>query len=278
LWRRMPRTGIAFLVGAVAICGLPPLNGLVSELFIYLGLFRAAVTTEGASWLIAMMAAASLALVGALALACFAKAFGAVFLGMPRSPDGANAHEVGKRMLAPMAVLGACCVGIAVGIPLLAPVLDAAAATWSGVPEASLDTFAPLVMIAVANGAVLVIVCMWIARARRPLPAEVGTWDCGYAAPSPQMQYTSSSFADMLVRLMSWALRPARHATPIIDPFPQHARFESHVPDTVLDRGVRPLFRIVGRVADRARMIQAGRIHLYLLYILATLLVLLLWR
>src|SRR5205823_10577679 len=69
LWRKMPRTGLAFLVGAVAICGLPPLNGLVSELFVFLGLFRAAVVAGGSAWLVAMLAAAALALVGALALA-----------------------------------------------------------------------------------------------------------------------------------------------------------------------------------------------------------------
>ena len=277
LWRRMPRTGFAFLVGAVAICGLPPLNGLVSELLIYLGLFRAAAMNDGSSWLVAMMAAAALAFVGALALACFVKAFGAVFLGTARSEDGAAAHEVGGRMLVPMAVLGVCCVGIAVGIPLLAPALDEAARAWSATNQ-SLDAVAPLLMIAVANGVLLVVSCMWIARASRPQPAEVGTWDCGYAAPSARMQYTSSSFAEMLVRLMSWALRPARHARAITETFPAHATFESHVPDTVLDRGVRPLFRLVGRIADRLRPIQAGRIHLYLLYILATLLVLLLWR
>ena len=92
------------------------------------------------------------------------------------------------------------------------------------------------------------------------------------------MQYTSSSFADMLVRLLAWALRPERHAPTITEPFPQRATFASHVPDTVLDRGVRPVFGLFGRAAMRLRPFQSGSIHFYLLYILATLLVLLLWR
>jgi hypothetical protein len=138
--------------------------------------------------------------------------------------------------------------------------------------------FAPVVMLSVANAALLIVLCMWFARAARPRPAEVGTWDCGYAAPSARMQYTSSSFADMLVRLMAWALRPSRHEPAIKDYFPKQAEFESHVPDTVLDRGVRPLFRFVGGLADRVRKIQTGRIHIYLVYVLATLVVLLLWR
>src|SRR5204862_751306 len=87
LWRRMPRTGLALLVGAVAICGLPPLNGLISELLVYLGLYRAGVG-KGGPWLAGALAAPALALIGALAVACFVKVFGAVFLGQARAPDG----------------------------------------------------------------------------------------------------------------------------------------------------------------------------------------------
>jgi len=278
LWRRMPRTGMSFLIGAVAICGLPPLNGFISELFIFLGLFRAAMLLGGPTWLVAMLAAAALSLVGALALACFVKAFGAVFLGLPRSSDGATAHEVGKRMRMPMATLALGCIAIAVGPAVLAPILDDATKAWLGHGATPLELAAPTLTIAIANGALLIVLAIFLRRAARPKPAEVGTWDCGYAAPRARMQYTSSSFADMLVRLFAWALRPARHAPKFTEYFPQQAAFDSHVPDTVLDRGVRPLFRIVGRVADRVRMLQAGRIHLYLLYILATLLVLLLFR
>jgi hydrogenase-4 component B len=92
------------------------------------------------------------------------------------------------------------------------------------------------------------------------------------------MQYTSSSFAEMLVRLLGWALRPWRHAPAFPEPFPPRAAFASHVPDTVLDRGVRPIFSFIGRAALRLRPFQGGSLHWYLVYILATLLVLLLWR
>jgi hydrogenase-4 component B len=92
------------------------------------------------------------------------------------------------------------------------------------------------------------------------------------------MQYTSSSFADSLVRLFGWALRPDRHAPRLQGAFPTAARFESHVPDAVLDRGLVPGFALAGRWLGRLRPIQQGSVHLYLLYILATLLALLLWR
>jgi len=281
LWRRMPRTGLAFLVGAVAICGLPPLNGLVSELLVYLGLFRAAIGGGGLIWLVAMLAAAALAMLGALALACFVKAFGAIFLGAPRTSDVDRAREVGPAMWAPMAALAGLCLFVGVGAPVIAPLLDRAVAAWLGGAAPELGGAAPLTAVAITGGALLAALAVvggWLARRTRGAPAGLATWDCGYAAPSPRMQYTSSSFAEMLVRMLSWALRPDRHAPALREPFPSAATFASHVPDTVLDRGVRPVFTLIERVGGRLRRLQRGSIHLYLLYIVATLLVLLLWR
>jgi hypothetical protein len=112
----------------------------------------------------------------------------------------------------------------------------------------------------------------------RGVPSNIATWGCGYAAPSARMQYTSSSFAELLVGLLSWALRPNLHPPRLEGPFPKGAAFHSHVPDTVLDRAVLPTFSAIGRVFERLRPIQRGSIHLYLAYILGTLIVLLLWR
>jgi hydrogenase-4 component B len=283
LWRRMPRTGLAFLVGAVAICGLPPLNGLVSELLIYLGLFRLAVAGHGA-WLVGALAAPALALVGALAVACFVKVFGAVFLGQPRSPAPLRAHEAGRAMLAPMAVLAAGCAFIGLGAPLLSGALDAAVATWSSAtPLPALGRIAPLVWVSATSAGLLIVLVAagaWIARRARAgaAPGEVGTWDCGYAAPAASMQYTSSSFAGTLVGLLAIVLRPDSHPPRLQEaPFPRAAAFHSHVPDAVLDRAVVPIFALAGRLFARLRPIQHGSVHLYLLYILGAVVVLLLW-
>lgn len=284
LWRRMPRTGLAFLVGAVAICGLPPLNGLVSELLIYLGLFRTAAE-RGGPWLAGALAAPALALVGALAVGCFVKVFGAVFLGMARSPDGDGAREPGPAMLAPMAILGAACLFIGLGAPLVSRALDAAVVAWTGTsaaPAPALHRIAPLLWLSATSAALLVAVgvlgARLAARTRARTAAQPGTWDCGYAAPTARMQYTSSSFAGMLVGLLGWALRPSVRAAQLHGPFPAPASFHSDVPDTVLDRGIRPVFARAGRLAAWLRPIQRGNVHLYLLYILGTLIALLLWR
>jgi hydrogenase-4 component B len=279
LLRRMPRTGFAFVVGAVAICGLPPLNGLVSELFVYLGLFRVAAG-GGGPWLAGALAVPALAFVGALAVACFVKVFGAVFLGQGRSSDVERAQESGPAMLVPMAVLGALCLAIGVGAPLVAHLLEPAIGTWSGgIAAAELGHVAPLAWISLTSVAVAggVVAVWWWMRGRSRGPRAVGTWDCGYARPSPRMQYTSSSFAQMIVRFLSGALRPGMHSPAIRGSFPRPASFRSHVPDAVLDRLVRPTFSLAGRQFARLRPIQRGNTHLYLLYILGALLALLLW-
>jgi hydrogenase-4 component B len=282
LWARMPRTGFAFLVGAVAICGLPPLNGLVSEILIYLGLFRAAAL-GGGPWLTAALGATSLALIGALALACFVKVFGAVFLGQPRTGDVERAHDPGRAMLVPMGVLAAGCVLIGLGAPLVAVVLDAAVVDFGGVTAPALVRVAPLGWVGIAHVALLVALVAggwWLAaRARRrAAPGEIGTWDCGYAAPSPRMQYTSSSFAQLLVSLFGWALRPAVHRTRVSGTFPGPSSFHSHVPDVVLDRAIVPIVTRARIALTWLHPMQRGSVHLYLAYVLITVVALLFWR
>jgi len=283
LLRRMPLTGLAFLVGAVAICGLPPLNGLISELFVYLGLFRTA-TLNDPTWLAGGLAAPALALIGALAVACFVKVFGVVFLGQPRTPDVSLAHEAGPLMLVPMALLAATCVFIGVGAPLVAPVLDAAVAAWVGTAAAPLPTLgelAPLLPVSAISAVLLVAILLagaWIVRASRATPPpELGTWDCGYASPSPRMQYTASSFADLIVDLTGWVLRPLSHVPRLDRVFPSDASFHSHVPDIVLDKMLIPAFSIIRRIMTWLHLIQHGKLHIYLLYILGIVIALLFW-
>jgi hydrogenase-4 component B len=118
-----------------------------------------------------------------------------------------------------------------------------------------------------------------VAAARWTRPAtRTTTWDCGYAASSPRIQYTASSFAQTLVRLFRWAVHPKEHRPNLSGPFPAAGeRFESHAPDPVLDRILRPGLTRVRSLLGRTHAIQAGRIQAYLLYIVVTLVVLLAW-
>ena len=103
------------------------------------------------------------------------------------------------------------------------------------------------------------------------------TWDCGYAASNPRMQYTASSFADGLVAGLDWVLWPRSLGGKVAGNFPVDRPFESHVPDPVLDRLADPVFRTLSLGASLLRFLQSGQLHIYLLYVLLTLLALLLW-
>ncbi|WP_305046771.1 proton-conducting transporter transmembrane domain-containing protein [Geoalkalibacter sp.] len=281
LLKRQPWTGALFLGGAVAISGLPPFNGFISEWLLYLGAFGAA-QAKGPGPTAALLVAPALALIGALALACFVKVFGVTFLGAPRSPQAQAAHEAPPLMLAPMLALLLACAWIGLLPQTLAPLLEQAVGLWSAAPGASAGLGAPLAPLGWVSAlawTLLLALCLgvWWLRRRAKGAASAETWGCGFARPSARMQYTASSFADFLVRLLRFGLWSKRHGAEVrgLHPAPQH--FASHTPDLVLDGGLRPAFAGTAWLFRRLRsLIQNGLSACYLLYVALTLIVLLL--
>lgn len=289
LGARMPRTALAFAAGAAAICGLPPLNGFVSEWLVYLGLASAAVGERVPDAALSALAAAALALVGGLAVACFVKAFGAVFLGSARGRDGEGSSDGSRLLTLPMGGLALLCALIGLSPRFLAAPLGRVvrSAAPGTVPEiGSAAPLGTLTLVAWAAAACLLAGAGAALALRRRGASRPGpTWDCGYAEPTARMQYTSSSFAGTLVGIFQAVLRPRRHARrPAADEpvtgrwlFPEAARFESHVPDTVFEALVSPVVGLADRVAERARLVRTGRAQTYVLYVFVTLLLLLLF-
>ena len=280
LSRALPLTSLAFLTGAVAICGLPPLNGFVSELLIYLGIFKGFSTTSGSAAASLGMAAPLLALTGGLALACFVKVYGGVFLGEPRS-SLPKPHE-SPAMTSAMAILAGLCILIGVlpfaAVRLVEPVL-ASIYPERGVILPSIHTTAHLYSLSLAAAVLILLIILLAAWYRSRLKnqsiGETGTWDCGYAAPAPSMQYTASSFAEMLVNIFGGILRPERHAPDIKGLFPERTSFESHVPEVVLEKGILPFFAATDRRLAAIRRLQNGQLNHYILYIFVALIILL---
>jgi hydrogenase-4 component B len=270
LWRAMPWTASLFALGAVAISGLPPLNGFVSEWLVYLGMFDA-VNQPGAAVMGAIPAIVLLAMTGALALACFVKVCGVVFLGAPRSAAAEHAHECGPWMRGPMLILAAGCVAIGLAPILFWPAVHTAVGawrdTWIDVPAPESLTTLGLVHVALAVSAVIGAAWLW-RRAHRGGWARALTWDCGYAAPSARMQYTAGSFAGIITEWFAWILRPERHGHRPDATFPQRAAFEEHTPETVLERVIEPCARLVMWVSGVARRLQHGRTQAYILYLI----------
>jgi len=282
LLKPLPLTGALFLVGAIAICGLPPLNGFVSELLVYLGLFGVVDVDRKLLWLLGAFGAAGLALIGGLALACFVKVFGAVFLGEPRSEGCAKAHEPSVWMRLPMVVLAAICFGIGLGSPLLVPVLDHVVQAYAPIAAPSLVVRVPFTSFALLGVVLLgmfAAVFAWMNRNARSTqaPTGVGTWACGYARPTARMQYSASSFGEMLVGLGRWALRLEESPTVVRGTFARPVAFHSHVPEVVLDLVVVPFAERLVRLFRLANRLQGGDLNAYLFYVFATLVVVFLW-
>jgi hydrogenase-4 component B len=270
LWRAMPWTAGLFALGATAIAGLPPLNGFVSEWLVYLGLFDA-VFAHGSAAFAAIFAAVALGMTGALALACFVKVCGMVFLGLPRTEIAEHVRECGWRMRLPMLVLGAACVTIGLAPILFWPALMTASAAWrpefaNALPSAPLVTLGAF-HLALAALAILAAIFLW-RRVQRNGVARAGTWDCGYAAPTPRMQYTAGSFAGIITGWFDWILRPRKHTHLSNEIFPAHADFAEHTPETVLENVVEPAGSLVMRASTAVRRLQHGRVQSYIFYLL----------
>lgn len=130
-----------------------------------------------------------------------------------------------------------------------------------------------LAFVALAGGLFLAMQAM--ARARTA--TGVGTWDCGYAQPTARVQYTGSSWGQMVGDLFAFILWPRRRGPVIRGIFPGAARFRMAVPDVVLDRLVRPAFDATERRLLWLRILQQGQTHWYVLYVLVIVIVLLAW-
>lgn len=278
--RRLPRTSLFFLVGAVAICGLPPLNGFVSELMIYLGAFNSIGAAAGLASSLPALAAPVLALVGGLAVACFVKVYGVVFLGVPRSKEHAGGHEAGSGMLVPMGILACCCglIGLAPG--LFAPLLNRALLDYRGsLASVGIGPLVPFTWISVFGGGLLLLAAMlWFFFARRaarfPVPVAP-TWGCGYLKPAPRMQYSASSFGAILVSWFAALLRPEQHREEVRGLFPGPASHESRLPETVLEKGYLPFLEYLFQKAQPIRRLQHGKLNIYIFYTFLTLVLLL---
>lgn len=278
LAKRMPLTAFGFLVGAAAICGLPPLNGFISELAIYLGLFNSLQVNPSPSLGVAILAIASLALIGGLAVACFVKVYGIVFLGEPRTSVVETAKESSSFMVSPLLVLAVLCFTIGLFPIFVSPMLDSVIALWGDNPL-PLAQLVPLRQLS-WFGVFFFIICLlgyyFLRRTIRIYPhEEIGTWDCGYTLPSARMQYTASSFAQMIVDFFQWILWPVKKVPVIRELFPKSTAFHSSVPDVVLDRGILPSFHWISKTLETLKIIQSGKLQFYLFYIFLTLFVLL---
>lgn len=279
LAKRMPWTGRAMILGAIAIAGLPPLNGFVGEWLLYRGLIFVGTDAPTPENLLAMLGAVALALVGGLAALCFVRLIGVVLLGEPRDLHAANAHESPPAMIVPLGVLAAVCLLGAIGAPALLSIQASVLAqmvmtdAFRGVTS---FVFAPTILNWVLLS-VFFLVTIMLSR-RLSHPRTVGTWDCGYAVPTPRMQYTGRGFAELLtLRALPRWLRPRLRGEAPNGVFPSAAFFASETPDPLTRSFYEPFLTKTADRFARLRILQQGNLHIYLVYVLFAVFIELAW-
>ncbi|PYN25580.1 MAG: hydrogenase 4 subunit B [Candidatus Rokuibacteriota bacterium] len=293
LIKRQPWTAACFLVGAVAIAGLPPLNGFVSEWLMFQALLQNVLLPQPSLNLVFALAIAGLALAAGLAVACFVKAFGITFLALPRSDAAAAAHEAPVTMRVAMVATAVACAALALGASSIVPALAVVAATLVPAPPpvtlgawltlevsgefASLSM--PAVALALAGGILLPVLLLAVARVR-PRPRRYETWACGRVLQTARMEYTATAFADPFTRVFDFFYRPVKRLD--IDRHPEsrffvrRIRYENPTRFIVDEWLYRPVGRLLRAAARRVAVVQSGSPNLYLAYVLAALLLLLL--
>jgi hydrogenase-4 component B len=291
LIKRMPQTAVFFLVGAVAIAALPPLNGFISEWLTFQSLLLSFRISASGTNLIFVLSVAALALTSGLAAACFIKAFGITFLALPRSEYAERAREVGFTMRAAMALLAAGCVALGVAPFAILSLLNRAASEIAGVPADIGFSWSSVV----ANDGFATVSPAWIALALAVLLAAIPiglrimgantrrryyeTWGCGRALQTARFEYTATAFANPFKRVFGFLYRPVKELDIKFHPesrfFVRTISYRNEARSIIDEAIYGPLGRFVNAVAERARVLQSGNVHIYLMYILVALVALL---
>jgi hydrogenase-4 component B len=295
LIRPMAVTAFCFLIGSVAICGLPPLNGFVSEWLTYQTLLAGFGLSEGLIRILFPIAGSMLALTGALAAACFVKAFGITFLALPRGSESLHAHEAPRSMLIGMGGLTAACIVLGLGATWLLAIFDPITDQLIGMQvSASLVTGNGMILstgaghggtvstaaIGIGLTILLAPALLVVSVAARQFARKRGpAWDCGLPGLSNENEYTATAFSKAIRMIFSALYRPRREIEAVFDVspyYPKEVRFKSEIEPAFEKRLYVPARDFLMSLSMKMWALQAGSIHAYLTYIFITLIVLLL--
>jgi Formate hydrogenlyase subunit 3/Multisubunit Na+/H+ antiporter, MnhD subunit len=254
----LPITALAFLIGSLAIAGIPPFNGFVSEFLIYGASFGGLAAQSMLTVLLLAGAILSLAFIGGLALLCFTKAFGIIFLGEPRLVAIAGLKENRIKMTAPMMALSFLCVAIGIIPVLVLPILKGPLQTVCCLHNTNLCEYSRVnslcahLTVATLSFSVIFLLVLLVRRllATGKTVRTGVTWDCGFIKSSGRLQYTASSFAFPIVDFFSGILRTKKHGDPILDYFPARTSLSAHTQDIAERNFYAPLYHLTKRTSN----------------------------
>jgi hydrogenase-4 component B len=269
LVHRMPYTSALFFVGAIAIAALPPLNGFASEVLIFISFFSSVAVANPLFKVLIFICLALFALTSALSAACFVKAFGSVFLALPRSKESGDAHEVPLAMLAGPALLAGACVVIG----LLALQLFTLAGYSVPIPDMLLVGVLLLAMIALTYGVLYV-------TASRAVRVS-GTWGCGMPSQQPLTEYSGHGFSEPIDIIFSTIYRTKiRNERTFFDAAGcifREGNAEIRLLKVFEEYLYLPVARASCRAAKAVSRIHNGCLDTYLLYVFVTVLAMVAW-
>lgn len=275
LIKALPYTATLFLIGSVAISGLPPLNGFTGEFLIYLGMLHSSEIHNPLILIVSILTIASLALVGTMALLCFTRIFSIVFLGQPRSEKAASVKEcVSQPMIISMKILAvfAFLIGLfpqfAIGLvnnPVLTILQDKKLQQSVAIIPLNILTTISLV------GLYFIALFILIYAVRNLLLKNKSiysykTWGCGYQAGTTRMQYTASSYSSSLLSFLKPFFKREFEVKKPKDIFPQKARYELHNHDIFEFYLINPVLKINKKFFEKFYWIQSGSTQQYILY------------
>ena len=274
LIRKMPQTAILFLIGSIAICGIPPFNGFISEFILYTGLYQWLSGGTMFSLLAAIFSTVGLVAIGGLAMICFTKAFGIIFLGTERHSLPHNCREVPFIQLLPGYILTGFILLVGLFPLMFIRMLDRPVSLYTGTQSIingsqnyAFDALQPITIACWIL--ILLIFLIFLVRRyflRIHTVAKGPTWGCGYVAPTFKQQYTAASFVRSYSKLFAPALLVEKDEEIIKGAFPLKVRYASHAYDKVERWLIDPLLKLNKNFMGRFVFLNNGRLQFYILY------------
>ena len=272
LIKKMPQTATLFLIAALAICGLPPFNGFISEFLIYSGLFQGVNSNQLVLSMNMIVTVLGLVLIGGLAMLCFTKAFGIIFLGAERKPHRKPIHEAEFSKLFPKYLVVSVIILIGVVPQLFIGIIIKPVSLFTGetiISARGAEFISMMQTISIAVwGFILLAGIIYLIRrfAASKIVSTSPTWGCGYNAPNPKLQYTANSFVRSYRKLAKPLLMMNKKETEMKGVFPNQIHTITHPYDKMeailIDIPIKQLKGFIRRF----RFLQNGNSQFYILY------------
>lgn len=268
LIKSMPKTAILFLIGAIAICGLPPFNGFISEFLIYFSMLKGLTLHTLGSLITLAITIAGLALVGTMAILCFTKAFSIIFLGLPRTEVAEKVKEdTSISFILPMSILVLFILIIGICPKQIFNFMTTPVSVFTEIAEMPeiINLMQNISIICFSLISFIAILAI-IKFALQNKHYKHCTWGCGYDKPNTHMQYTASSYTSPFLSMMTPLFKKVFDIKKPKSLFPKDAHFELHIEDVEEAYFVHPFIKATGKFLAKFEKIQNGNLQQYILY------------